>query len=303
MRRPARIRLVFNPRAGRAGRAPVLAEQARAFAAARAWEVAAVATRHPGHATTLAREALAEGCELVVAIGGDGTLNEVASALVGTDATLGLLPCGSGNGLARHLGLTARGAAWAALAGGAVRRIDSGTAAGRPFFNAAGLGFDAVLSERFNRLAVRGPLAYARATLGALRAYRPEPYIVHLAGQAPLRASAFLVAAANSDEYGNACRIAPGARVDDGRLDLTLLRRVDAWTALPLAARLFSGRLVANKEVLRWRAESCVIERTRPGLLHTDGEAHAGPAAVEIRIRPASLSVLVPPASLPKGSA
>jgi diacylglycerol kinase (ATP) len=178
-----------------------------------------------------------------------------------------------------------------------VRRIDSGTAAGRPFFNAAGLGFDAVLSERFNRLAVRGPLAYAGAALAALRAYQPEPYIVHLAGRPPLRTSAFLVAAANSDEYGNACRIAPGARVDDGRLDLTLLRRVDAWSALPLAARLFSGRLVASERVLRERAEAFVIERARPGLLHTDGEAHPGPAAVEFRIRPASLSVLVPPAA------
>lgn len=290
-----RARFIFNPRSGHNARNPWLLERARAFIAEHRLDAAVVPTERPRHATELARRALDEGCSLVVAIGGDGTMNEVAAALVGTGATLGLIPCGSGNGLGRHLGLPGPGkGAFRALLGGRSRVIDTGVIDGRPFFNAAGLGFDAVLSRRFNALEKRGLRSYVPAALGTLRGYRPEHYTVSAPGREPLRARGFIVAVANSDQYGNDCFIAPGARVDDGLLDLTVLPPLTLWNTLPLAVRLFTGRIDGARGVERLRAERFVIARSAPGPIHTDGEVLEAGAEVEIAVRPASLRIAVP---------
>jgi len=291
---PRRARFIFNPRSGHNARNPWLHARARQFIAEHRLDATVVPTEHPRHATDLARRALDEGCDLVVAIGGDGTMNEVATALVGTHAALGLIPCGSGNGLGRHLGIPGPGrGAFRALLSGCARVIDTGTAGGHPFFNVMGLGFDAYLSARFNTLTTRGLPAYIRSTLGALSSYRPETYTILCDGRA-LRTSAFLLTIANSDQYGNDCFIAPGARVDDGLLDLTAIHRLHWLNALPLAARLFAARLPASPNVTRLRAARFVVEHTGPGLLQTDGEVHPIGQAVEIEVRPSSLRVIVP---------
>lgn len=292
---PPRARFIFNPRSGHNARNPWLLERARAFIAEHGLDATVVPTERPLHATELARRALDEGCELVVAIGGDGTMNEVAAALVGTEATLGLVPCGSGNGLGRHLGIPGPGkGAFRALLAGHSRLIDTGLAGGHPFFNAMGLGFDAEISARFNALTSRGLPAYARTTLRALAGYRPDEYTITADDAPPLRTPAFLVAVANSDQYGNDCFIAPRARVDDGLLDLTVVRRLTPFNALPLAERLFTKRIDGSPSVARLRAARFVIERAAPGLFHTDGEVRACPARLEIRVLPASLRVAVP---------
>ncbi|MCU0792638.1 MAG: diacylglycerol kinase family lipid kinase [Opitutaceae bacterium] len=295
-----RARFIFNPRSGHNARNPWLLERARAFVAEHRLDAIVVPTERPHHATELARRALDEGCRLVVAIGGDGTMNEVATALIGTGAALGLIPCGSGNGLGRHLGIPGPGkGAFRALLGGHTRLIDTGLADGHPFFNAMGLGFDAEISSRFNALTRRGLTAYARTTLGALRAYRPDHYTIHADGRPAIDTEAWIVAVANSDQYGNDCFIAPGARVDDGRLDLTVLRRLTALGAAPLAARLFTGRLRESANVHRRQAASYVIARRTPGLLHTDGEVRACAAEVDVRVLPASLRIVVPAEKVP----
>ncbi|TAG32653.1 MAG: diacylglycerol kinase family lipid kinase, partial [Verrucomicrobia bacterium] len=144
----SRIRFIFNPRSGHNARNPWLLQRARDFILEHRLDAVVVPTERPRHATELARRALDEGCELVVAIGGDGTMNEVASALVGSSATLGLIPCGSGNGLGRHLGIPGPGkGAFRALLSGHTRTIDTGIADRHPFFNATGLGFDAEISS------------------------------------------------------------------------------------------------------------------------------------------------------------
>ncbi len=287
-----RVRFIFNPRSGHNARNPWLLERARAFIAEHKLDATVVPTERPLHATELARRALDEGCDVVVAIGGDGTMNEVASALVGTGAALGLIPCGSGNGLGRHLGIPGPGkGAFRILLEGAPRVIDTGVAGGHAFFNVAGLGFDAEISARFNALTKRGLPAYVRTTIKTLRGYRPENYTIRADGRF-LGGPGFLLAVANSDQYGNDCYIAPGARVDDGRLDLTLVRQVGWLNALPLAARLFAGRLDGAAGVERLRAEKYVIERAAPGWLHVDGEVRECGAVVEIETRPASLRIL-----------
>ncbi len=289
-----KLRFIFNPRSGHNARNPYLLPRARAFIAEHGLDATVVATERPLHATELARRAVDEGCEIVVAIGGDGTMNEVGTALVGTPATLGLIPCGSGNGLGRHLGIPGPGrGAFRTLLTGRTRLIDTGLANGHTFINAMGLGFDAEISERFTRVSRRGLAAYIGTTIAAWRGFRP-PHVTVESGPHRLAQTAFILAVANSDQYGNDCYIAPGARVDDGVLDLTVLKPVSLWRAAPLGLRLFTGTLDASRDAVRLRGEHFIITRTADGLIHTDGEPRQTSARVEVSVRPGSLRILVP---------
>lgn len=252
-------------------------------------------TQHAKHARELAAAALAEGCSAVVAVGGDGTMNEVASALVDTPGTLGLVPCGSGDGLGRHLRLHGPPErALEILRTGHVRTIDSGLADGHAFFCAAGVGFEAEIADRFNRLQRRGFLRYLTTSAAGYRASQPQPYtIAHDAGTDCIRA--FTLVVANSDQYGNDARIAPGARADDGRLELVAVPPVHAFNLASFAWRLFRGTLDAAPGVYRRSGTRFVVERPSAGLLHTDGEIHSAGSRVEFVVRPASLRVLAPP--------
>jgi diacylglycerol kinase (ATP) len=282
-------RFIVNPRSGGAARA---FGRVSAFASTR--DAGVVLTTHPGHATELAACALADGCELIVAVGGDGTLNEVAASLVGTAATFGLIPCGSGNGLGRHLGIHGRVEhALEILRTGQPRLIDSGLADGHPFFTAAGLGFEAEVSARFNRLTERGFFHYLTTSASLWRRQVPVDCSIEHEGRR-ISARAFTLAVANSDQYGNHALIAPGARVDDGLLDLTVVPPVTFLQALPLLARLFTGSLGHARGVLRLQAARFVVERPAPGLIHTDGETHSAGLRVEFTVRPRSLRVLAP---------
>ena len=291
---PVKARFIFNPHSGRNARNPYLLERARAFIWENRLAAEVVLTERRAHATELARRAVAEGCSLVVAIGGDGTLNEVATGLIGSSAALGLIPCGSGNGLGRHLGIPNPGrGAFQTLLHGRVRTIDTGVVDGLPFFNAMGVGFDAEISARFNRLTKRGFSAYVRTTAGLFFQYRPGLYTIR-SGDTELKTTAFLVTVANSDQYGNDCFIAPGATVDDGLLDLTVIKRASLFGAVPLAARLFTKSIDRSGAITRLRGATFVLERPSAGPIHTDGEVHEAGARMEISVRPQSLRVMVP---------
>ena len=235
---------LLNPCSGRIRRHPGLVPAIRAFIARHGLDADLVFTERRGQATDLARAAVADGCEQVVAVGGDGTMNEVAQALVGASAALALVPCGSGNGLASHLGVPAQPRRALALLvdpSARVVNIDTGTANGHPFFNAMGAGFDAEISRQFNRLARRGMVAYLRTGLAAFAHYRGEPVAFCDANGRRETMNAFLVVVANSDQYGNHARMAPGARVDDGLLDLVVVPPPGVAGAVALMARLFLG--------------------------------------------------------------
>ncbi len=294
-----KTRFIFNPHSGRNRRRPGLAGAIRDFIATRSLDADFATTEGPGHATELAREAVRAGHEVVVAIGGDGTMNEVAQGLIHTPTALALVPCGSGNGLALHLGLPRSPLAALQLAIGAGSRVvavDTGTANGRPFFNAMGLGFDADVSRRFNRLTRRGLPAYARVALSALRDLRPQRCTIS-AGQRIESLDVLLIAVANSDQYGNNARIAPGARVDDGRLDLVAIHAGGFFATAALVPRLFLGNLDGSPLVTRLTGPRFVIDRVAPGLIHTDGETHEAGARVEVAVQPHSLRVIIPTAS------
>ena len=295
----SKTRFILNPRSGRVHRHPGLAPAIRAFIARHGLDADLVFTERRGQATDLARAAVADGCEQVVAVGGDGTMNEVAQALVGASATLALVPCGSGNGLALHLGVPAQPRRALALLvdrSARVVNIDTGTANGHPFFNAMGVCFDAEISRQFNRLARRGMVAYLRTGLAAFAHYRGEPVAFCDATGRRETMSAFLVVVANSDQYGNHARMAPGARVDDGLLDLVVVPTPGVVGAVALMARLFLGNFDRSAQVRHLRSARFVIERSAPGLIHTDGETHETGATVEVVVRPCSLRIVVPAA-------
>jgi diacylglycerol kinase family enzyme len=223
-------------------------------------------------------------------------MNETAQALLHSPAALALVPCGSGNGLARHLRLPTSLAAALGLATDSDARIaaiDTGSANGRPFFNAMGCGFDADVSQRFNRLTRRGLPAYARTGFAAFRERRSARVVIHAGGESR-ELDTLLVSVANSDQYGNSAYIAPGARVDDGELDLVAIQPVGFPGAVPLIARLFLARIDSSPRVWRRRSARFLIERAGPGLIHTDGETHETSAAIEIVVQPRSLRLLVP---------
>ncbi len=288
-----KTRFIFNPCSGRNQHDSSLLTRCHAFIAEHKLNADLVVTERPLHATELARRALDDGCGLVVAVGGDGTLNEVAQALVHHDAALGLIPCGSGNGLGRHLGIPGPGrGAFRTLLHGQTRLIDTGLANGRPFFNAMGLGFDAEISFRFNQLTRRGLSAYVRTALGTYFSFKPQAFIIH--NGKTLATHAFLITVANSDQYGNDAMIAPGACVDDGSLDLVAIKSVGFFNAVPLAVRLFTNTLDGSPSVQRLRGGHFVIERTAPGRLHTDGETHDTTASVEVTVLPRSLKIMGP---------
>ena len=285
---------IFNPSSGRA-RNPAAA-LAELRAAVERWFPGSPVevTARPGHAEELSRRAQADGCGLVVAVGGDGTANEVARPLIGGKAVFGLVPRGSGNGLARHLGFPLRiSAAVAALASGSDRVIDTGLANGRPFLNVAGIGLDADVAERMAALSRRGAWPYFK--ISAAAAWNGRPFACGMSGEDWEKTQkVWLVAVANSDQWGNNARVAPGARVDDGLLDLVAVGAVSRWRAPALALRLFAGGFDRHPRVFHRRGGSFRISRSGGGVFHTDGEVWPGSSEWVVQSVPRSLRVRAP---------
>lgn len=251
-------------------------------------------TEHSGHARVLAMAARGEGFQLLVAAGGDGTINEVATAARATNLPLAIIPCGSGDGLARHLGIPRRiEDALALITSGREMAIDAGSANGKLFVNVMGIGFDAELARRFNALQRRGLAAYAwTGTIGYLR-YRPDTY--HLAnGSHHASTRAMMIAVANASQYGNNAFIAPSASVNDGKLDLVCLPPTPLHRLPSTAIGVFGKSLEKLSKVIHWQGDHFTIQRSAPGIIHTDGEVHATVADVTVQVLPKAIRVIVP---------
>lgn len=235
-----------------------------------------------------------ERFDVVYAVGGDGTVHEVAKRLIGTGLALGILPTGSGNGFARHVGLpTAPRDSLLACRNGRIATIDTAEVDGRPFVGVMGIGFDAYIAERFASSTTRGLRTYARETLRGFAAYRPEEYALAIDG-AETRRTAFIIAVANSSQYGNDARIAPLASLQDGLLDVVVIRDKPLLRAPLMMARLFAGTIHRARGVDAAQGREIVIRRAAPGPAHLDGEPVTLGETLTVRVRPASLRVLVP---------
>ena len=246
-----------------------------------------------GHARHLAAAAAAAGARLVMAWGGDGTVNEVASGLVGGDTSLGIIPAGSGNGLARHLGVARQPEKAISNALAATpRHIDVGEIAGRIFVNVAGIGFDAHVAGCFDRdtSGRRGLSTYARITVRELWGYRPAVY--HIDDVARDR-RALLVTFANSAQFGNGARIAPAARVDDGLLDMVVFEEVSRWATVCGLPRLFNGTIGRLRGVSTEQVTQALVRAERPIAFHVDGEPAQGGTSLHVKVRAGALRVCV----------
>lgn len=252
-------------------------------------------TERVGHARELAKGAVERGVRVVMAWGGDGTINEVACALAFNSVPLGIVPAGSGNGLARELGISPQPRqAIADALQAEPRRIDMGDLDGRYFANLAGIGFDAYVAHRFaepgNRS--RGFARYAAITGRALLTYTSECYRIS-AGSERVETRAVLVTIANSAQFGNDARIAPGARVDDGLLDLVVMAEQSRWRTVVNLPRLFNGTVGQAPGCSIRRVDRAVIESDRPMMFHVDGEPVQGGTSLRARVHPGALLVAV----------
>lgn len=236
------------------------------------WEVETAYTKGHGDATRLALSAIEKGCETVLAAGGDGTINETAAALCGTGVVLGILPCGSGNGLARHLGIPVDlKESLKVIIEDHAMDIDYATVNDKKFFCTCGVGFDAAVSEAFARKKTRGKLTYIQSTFQTYANYEPEHYTI-IANGKTLTEKAFLVAVCNASQYGNNAYIAPSASINDGLLDVTIIHAGNALSTALVGVDMLTGMIERNMLIQTFRTDNIIIEREHRGPSHVDGE-------------------------------
>jgi diacylglycerol kinase (ATP) len=293
------VAVIINPISGTGSR-PDAARQ-RAELAASVFERRGIVaelfvTERGGHARELAGSAVARGAALVVAWGGDGTVNEVASALAFGPAALAIVPTGSGNGLARELRIPMDPArAIDTALDGPEQIIDAGECDGHLFFNVAGLGLDARVAHRFAETGAtrRGLSRYLQVSARELFAFRPEEHTI-VADDVIIRSRALLIAIANGRQYGNGAIIAPNARLDDGCLDVVVVTHRPPLAVLFHAPRLFGGQIGQVPGVTMSAARRVEITGAGPTLYHVDGEPFVGGASIVARVHPKALRIRTP---------
>lgn len=249
-------------------------------------------TTGPNHAYELGLQAIEEKYDAVVAVGGDGTINELGSALMDSGVPLGIIPEGSGNGLALYLGIPLNETA-------ALRRInrfdmqdvDVGIVNQHPFFNVAGLGFDASVSDRFASDSQRGPIGYLRSVINVLKDYKPSKYRLTIDGVKYER-EAFMISVANSPQYGNNAYIAPNASVNDGVLDVCIVKKFPLYILPMMVFHLFNRSVDQFEYVEIIPGKDIVIERNDNGPVHVDGEPLNIEGNLSIKVKPNCLKII-----------
>lgn len=284
-----KIFFVINPKSGSQHSSSILKHIEKEITDEFEWSTHL--TERADHATELATKAVENGADAVIAVGGDGTVNEVGKALIGTDTALGIIPSGSGNGFARHLKIPMHER-------GALRRIkkfttiniDTATINGEPFLATAGLGFDAEVGWRFSEFDRRGLASYVRATADTLIKFKPETYQLIIDGK-EIETNAFLIAFANVGQYGNNAWIAPSASVTDGKLNVCILKEFPPHRAPEILFRLFNRQIEDSKYYQMIHAEKILVKN--PKKYHIDGEPLESEEDLHIQVNPRSLNVIV----------
>jgi diacylglycerol kinase (ATP) len=255
-------------------------------------EATIVFTKGVAHAREVAKEAI-NNYDMIVAVGGDGTVNEVSSALVGSDTVLGIIPCGSGNGLSRFLGISMDiKESIKGLNAADIKMIDSAEANGMPFFNMAGMGFDAHISEVFANGKKRGFITYIKSSLQEIIKYKPQTYYIEIDGKMYER-KVFMLSFANSSQYGNDFHVSPGASVQDGLIDVCIIRPFPLYMLPLIGLRAMMKAKQNSRFVEIIRGKHIKVKRESPGPMHLDGEPLTAGTDIEINILPASLKVIV----------
>jgi diacylglycerol kinase (ATP) len=228
----------------------------------------------------------------VVAVGGDGTINDIASQLTQTSTALGIIPMGSGNGLSRELKIPfSLTKAFNLILENRIRKVDTGTVNGKSFFNVAGIGFDAHIAGLFEKAESRGLLGYLRLILQTYSSYKPETYKLTIQGNT-IQQRAFLLAVCNGTQFGNNAWVGPNAKLDDGKLDITMINRA-RWFDLPgLVYWMFRKQIHRSKVVSTFQGTDIQVERVSDGLVNLDGEPIKMSTHLNFSIIADSLSVI-----------
>ena len=286
-----RIVFVVNPISGTQGKKAILKWIDERLDRS-LYDYSIVKTEYAGHATQIAANAVTEKVDVVVAIGGDGTINEIARSLVHTDTALGIIPCGSGNGLARHLRIPMEPkAAIDILNRGCELCIDYGKINNIPFFCTCGVGFDAFISLKFADSGKRGLLTYLENTLHESLTYQPETYEIENE-EGTMKYKAWLIACGNASQYGNDAYIAPQASLTDGLMDVTIMEPFTVLDVPSLSFQLFNKTIDQNSRVKTMRAKKIKIHRVNDGVMHFDGDPLMAGKELEVEIIPAGLRVI-----------
>lgn len=285
--------LIINPISGTANKAG-LPERITARLAEADIDVETAFTQCRGDATNLARQAVDRGFDAVLACGGDGTVNETARAMRDTGVPMGIIPAGSGNGLARHLGIPVDAmlsldvvSSWNPVA------CDYGTVNDHPFFCTFGVGYDAAVSDRFAASGKRGKLSYIRSAIQEFVKFKHHRYTLSVDGDR-VSDDAFLVACCNASQYGNNAYIAPRASMTDGLLDLIMIRKASIVETALMGIDLITGTIDRNRLIDSFRIHQAVLERDIAGPAHIDGEPADLGTCLEIECHKGGLTMLVP---------
>lgn len=251
-------------------------------------------TEHAGHASEMALDAVRDGIETVVAIGGDGTINETARSLVGSTVKFGIVPMGSGNGLARHMQIPLDlRKALECVRDGYYSAVDYGTVNDHIFFCTAGVGFDAKVSARFAEAGTRGPITYLRSFVQLVGDYKPSTYVIYT-DDGRVKQRAFMIAIGNASQWGNNAYITPHASMSDGLLDVTLVKPMPLYEIPRMALQLFSRDLDKNPHIDYFRSRNLRIIMPQPDVVHLDGEPMLMDGVLDVQIHAGQLSIICP---------
>jgi diacylglycerol kinase (ATP) len=251
-------------------------------------------SEYPGHAAEIAMEAGNKNFDVIVAVGGDGTINEVASQVMIQGKVLGILPFGSGNGLSRYLRIPMNTvSAIKVINASHTKLVDTATFNGKPYFNMAGMGFDAHISSIFAGAKKRGLAGYVKLGLKEMINYKPETYVIEVDGKSITR-QAFVVSIANSSQYGNNTYISPEASVTDGLLDVCVIKSFSLVMLPKLAYHMLRGNTHRSNMVEIIRGRKIKIQRKDEAAIHIDGEPYLMGREIFISILPLSLTIITP---------
>ena len=252
-------------------------------------------TEYAGHAYEIAKESKEQGIDIVVAVGGDGTVNEVGRALVHSNTALGIIPTGSGNGLARHLLIPMKiKGAIQVLNDCEITDLDYGIINDHPFFCTCGVGFDAFISEKFAEAGKRGPITYLENILKEGLKYEPETYEIE-AENGTIKKKAFLISCANASQYGNNAYIAPQASMSDGMIDVIIMEPFDALEASQISIEMFNKTLDKNNKIKTFRSKEIKIYRKAPGVIHYDGDPTETGKEIVVTLKEKGIKILTNP--------
>jgi YegS/Rv2252/BmrU family lipid kinase len=288
-----RIRYIINPRSGSKGKEEIPEMIARhTNTAVVAYEISF--TEAPGHATILSRDAAEKNFDIVVAVGGDGSVNETAKGLMGSMTALGIIPKGSGNGMARHLHIPLQEEDAVAVINQAQQEIIDTLTVNNDFcIGTIGIGFDAHIAHLFAKSSVRGYGTYVKLVLGEFYKYKPHTFRMEIDGK-ELTKECFLLTFANSSQFGNNAVIAPFADVKDGILDVSMMKKFPAIVAPHLIYRLMNHNIHQSRFFNRALCKSVLIHNQGTLQGHIDGEPVTFTGDIKIQVVPASVSVVVP---------